>query len=143
MAVRERVTDAWARCEPRAAASTTVLDGAYEVTISEADAARAGWTPGNAGPFRLEIGHGRYAIFHTGPADPEWPDWDFSRDPVEVGSVLLRGDTALFRPETAIRVGSRPATFRFELFRDRVRWRHVSGDEAAVFDVPIAWSKVN
>jgi TRAP-type C4-dicarboxylate transport system substrate-binding protein len=143
MAVRERVTDAWARCEPRAAASPTVLDGAYEVTISERDASRAGWQPGNAGPFRLEVGHGRYAIFHSGPADPEWPNWDFSRDPVEVGTVLVHGDEALFRPETAIRVGSKPATFRFELFRDRVRWRHVSGDEAAVFDVPIFWRKVN
>ena len=66
MAVHERVTDPWARCGPRGDAPTTVLDGAYEVTVSEADAARAGWPPGNAGSFGLEVGHGRYAIFHSG-----------------------------------------------------------------------------
>ena len=143
MAVQERVTDPWARCGPRGDAPTTVLDGTYEVTVSEADAARAGWPPGNAGSFGLEVGHGRYAIFHLGPADPDWPNWDFSRDPVEVGTVLVHGDAALFRPETAIRVGSRPATYRFELFRDRMRWRYESGDNAAVFGLPVAWRKIS
>jgi TRAP-type C4-dicarboxylate transport system substrate-binding protein len=138
MAVRERVTDAWARCGPRAAASTTVLDGGYESTLNHAVADSLGGTA-----LRVQVGNGRYAILHLQPADPGWPGWDFARDPVEVGTVLVHGDKVLFRPETAIRVGSGPATFRFELFRDRVRWDYVSGDPEAVFNLPIIWRKVN
>ena len=63
------------------------------------------------------------------PADPASPGWDFDRDPVEVGSVVLRGDVATMRPETSILFGSTPKIYRFELFRDRLRWHYVRGVE--------------
>jgi hypothetical protein len=41
--------------------------------------------------------------------------------------VVLRGDVATLRPATSIANGSLPRTYRFELFRDRLKWRYVSG----------------
>jgi C4-dicarboxylate-binding protein DctP len=148
LAARAPARDAWARCgrPAREPSATDVLDGAYEMRATEADVVRDGGVAGdgNAGPYRLEVGHGRYTILHMGGADPAWPKWDFARDPVEVGTVVLRGRTALFRPETALRVGSLPARLRFELFRGRIRWTLVDTDPAAagvVMNMVRLWRK--
>ena len=142
-AVRERAADPWMRCGRTTAGATraSVLDGAYEHTVTEEDEARAGSEPGNAGDYRVEIGSGRYAILHISPPDPAWPSWDFSRDPVEVGSVLLRGDVATLRPETSISAGSEPKIYSFELFRGRLRWRYVRGIEDFLMTAGV-WRKV-
>jgi TRAP-type C4-dicarboxylate transport system substrate-binding protein len=131
IALRERAADPWTRCgRPGAARSPTkVIDGRYEFEVSKGDEARAGASAGNAGRYRVEFAHGRYAVFHYGRPDPAQPGWDFSRDPVEVGDVVLRGNVATMRPATSIAADSTPKTYRFELFRDRLRWRHVSGPE--------------
>jgi TRAP-type C4-dicarboxylate transport system substrate-binding protein len=143
-AARERAADPWAQCGRRSPAPspTKVLDGAYEHTVSKAAEARAGSAEGNAGPYRVEFGHGRYAILRPGsPADPASPGWDFDRDPVEVGSVVLHGDVATMRPETSILFGSTPKIYRFELFRDRLRWHYVRGVEDFLMTAD-AWRKV-
>jgi TRAP-type C4-dicarboxylate transport system substrate-binding protein len=142
-AVREPAADPWMRCGRTAAgaARESVLDGAYEHTVTAEDEARAGSPPGNAGHYRVEFDHGRYAVFHLGPADPEQPGWDFARDPVEVGSVLVRGDVATLRPETSISVGSMPKIYRFELFRGRLRWHYVRGIEDFLMTAD-TWRKV-
>lgn len=130
LAVRAPAADRWAQCGDgaRAASPTRPLDGAYEFDISPADEARVGASPGNDGHFRVEIGNGRYALLHSGTGgDPRRVAWDFERDPVEVGSVLIAGDVATLRPETALVERSRPKVYRFALFRDRLRWTHVSG----------------
>ncbi len=145
LATESARVDPWARCNNNAPirSQTKVIDGTYEVTITQADLDRTGTEPGNDGDYRIHIGNGRYAILHMRDAvDPEWPGWDFKRDPVEVGSVLLKGDRALFRPETSIAVGGTPNTYRFELFRDRLRWRHVSGPDDFVLYTRHPWRKV-
>jgi TRAP-type C4-dicarboxylate transport system substrate-binding protein len=130
LAVHEPAADPWTRCGRAAAASPTkVIDGRYEFEVSKADEARAGASPGNAGRYRVDFARGRYAVFHYGPPDPVWPGWDFSRDPVEVGDVVLHGNLAAMRPETSIAAGSEPRIYRLELFRDRLQWRYVSGME--------------
>jgi TRAP-type C4-dicarboxylate transport system substrate-binding protein len=142
-AVREPATDPWAHCG-RAGSGTgsaSVLDGSYEHTVTAAQAAEAA-SPGDAGRYRVEIGHGRYAIFHEGPEDPTWPGWDFSRDPVEVGDVLIRGDVATLRPATSISAGSAPKIYSFELFRGRLRWHYVRGVEDFLMTVN-TWRKVS
>ena len=143
-AVRERADDPWAQCGRRAQmpSPTKVIDGAYEHTVSKAAEVRAGSAEGNAGPYRVEFGHGRYAVLRPGSAaDPASPGWDFDHDPVEVGSVVLRGDVATMRPETSILFGSTPKIYRFELFRDRLRWRYVRGVEDFLMTAG-AWRKV-
>lgn len=130
-------TDPWAHCGTAAQVTspTRVIDGTYEVTITQADLDRTGTEPGNDGDYRFHIANGRYAALQvSNPQDPAWPGWDFSRDPVEVGSVLVHNDRAMFRPETSIAVGAKPSVYHFELFRDRLRWRFVSGDEYVVFN---------
>ena len=110
MAVRERVTDAWARCGPGAAARRRCSTApTRSPSASRTRHGRGGSpeTPGRSGSRSVTAATPSSI---AGPADPEWPNWDFSRDPVEVGTVLVHGDEVLFRPETAIRVGSRPAT---------------------------------
>jgi extracellular solute-binding protein (family 7) len=144
LAVGRPRVDPRTRCGDRGEdpSPTRELDGRYEMTASLADLERIGGTPGNEGPYRMEIGQGRYAIFHPGPPDPAWPDWDFDRDPVEVGSMVLRDGVVSVRPETAIRVGSLPSRFRFRLFRDRVLWRYLGGDVAAPMHLHASWRKV-
>jgi TRAP-type C4-dicarboxylate transport system substrate-binding protein len=130
LAVRAPAGDRWAQCGDgaRAASATRALDGAYEFDISPADEARVGAARGNDGHYRVEIGNGRYALLHSGTGgDPRRGAWDFERDPVEVGSVLIAGDVATLRPETALVERSRPKVYRFALFRDRLSWTHVSG----------------
>jgi hypothetical protein len=130
LAVHAPAADRWAHCGngAPAASPTRTLDGAYEFDISRADEARVGASAGNDGHYRVEIGNGRYALLHSGsgPAQRHGA-WDFARDPVEVGSVLVAGDVATLRPETSLVERSRPKTYRFALFRDRLRWTHVSG----------------
>ena len=130
LAVRTRAADPWMQCGRRAQerSPTAEIDGAYEFSVTATSAAEVGLEPGNDGGYRVEFGHGRYAVFHAGPADPEWPGWDFARDPVEIGSVLVRGDVATLRPETSIVKGSVVKRYRFERFRDRLRWHHGTGD---------------
>jgi hypothetical protein len=146
LALRGPASDDWARCgsSARSPSSTKLLDGVYEFTLTQAVADRTGWD-GGTGNARLEIGHGRYAVFHDSQ-DPDqataFPGWELTRDPVEVGTVLLRGGQAQFRPETVVHVGAAPTTARFELFRGRLRWRYVSGDEGAIFVLPVTWRKV-
>ena len=41
--------------------------------------------------------------------------------------MLIAGDVATLRPETALVDRSRPKVYRFAVFRDRLRWTHVSG----------------
>jgi C4-dicarboxylate-binding protein DctP len=129
LAVRAPAGDRWAQCgHARAASPSRALDGAYEFDISPADQARVGASLGNDGHYRVEIGNGRYALLHSATSgDPRRGAWDFERDPVEVGSVLIAGDVATLRPETALVDRSRPKVYRFALFRDRLRWTHVSG----------------
>ena len=69
-AVRERAVDPWAQCGRRTPgpSPTKVLDGVYEHTVSKAAEARAGSAEGNAGPYRVEFGHGRYAVLRPGSA---------------------------------------------------------------------------
>jgi TRAP-type C4-dicarboxylate transport system substrate-binding protein len=138
--------DPWAHCTGEAATSsrTKDIDGTYEVTITQADLDRTGTEPGNDGPYRLHIGDGRYALLHMVP-DPTWPPgWDFNRDPVDVGTVLVQRDRAQFRNEKSILVGTAGATiYRFELFRDRLRWRYVSGTEDFVVWSGRPWRKVD
>jgi TRAP-type C4-dicarboxylate transport system substrate-binding protein len=130
LALHAPATDPWTRCgRPAPGSPTKVIDGRYEFAVSKADESRAGAAPGNDGGYRVDFAHGRYALFHYGPPDPAQPGWDLSRDPVEVGDVLLRGDVATLRPETSIANGSVPRSYRFELFRDRLQWRYVSGME--------------
>lgn len=137
--------DPWALCGSDGADSspTKVIDGTYEVTITQADLDRTATELGNDGDYRFHIANGRYAVLHLNDAGgPQWPNWDFTRDPVEIGSVLVQGDRALFRPETSIVVGSKPRLERFELFRDRLRWRHVSGEDFVVWNGR-PWRKVD
>jgi TRAP-type C4-dicarboxylate transport system substrate-binding protein len=119
-------TDSWAGCHRDATRSSTrVLDGRYFHTITNADASAAGDNPanGNAGPYQFWIGHGRYAALRPGSApDPSHPDWVPGKDPVEVGSVTISGNTALFRPDTSIANGSLPNSYRFEVFRGQLRF---------------------
>lgn len=143
MTLHQHITDPWAHCDhdKRTAPPANVINGTYNAKLTKAAAAQAG-SDGMESEFTVQIANGRYAIFNRGPADPEWPSWDFSRDPVEIGTVLIKRDQVLFRPATAIHAGSKPATFRFEIFRDRMRWHYVSGDAGAVFNLPISWRKV-
>jgi TRAP-type C4-dicarboxylate transport system substrate-binding protein len=138
--------DPWAHCAGERAWSspTRDIDGTYEVTITQADLDRTGTEPGNDGPYRLYSGNGRYALLHMVP-DPTWPPgWDFNRDPVDVGTVRVEGDRAQFRNEKSILVGTAGATiYRFELFRDRLRWRYVSGTEDFVVWSGRPWRKVD
>ncbi len=130
LALQAPATDPWTRCDrPASGSPTKVIDGRYEFAVSKADESRAGSPSGNAGDYRVDFAHGRYALFHHGPPDPAQPGWDLSRDPVEVGDVVLRGDVATLRPETSIANGSLPRSYRFELFRGRLQWRYVSGME--------------
>jgi TRAP-type C4-dicarboxylate transport system substrate-binding protein len=133
--------DSWAGCGAKARVGTPV-DGVYEFTATEADERRYASAPGNAGRYRVHFGSGRYAVFHFGPKDPLLPGWDFARDPVEVGTVAIRGDVAVLRPQTSIGVGSTPKTYRFELFRDRLRWTHASGPEDWLMSAH-PWRKVS
>ena len=52
--------------------------------------------------------------------------------------MLVLGDRALFRPETS---PSQPRLERFELFRDRLRWTYVSGEDFLVWNRR-PWRKV-
>jgi TRAP-type C4-dicarboxylate transport system substrate-binding protein len=144
--LREPAADPWATCRAAgaAAASTAALDGSYELVLSAALADQVGWENG-AGKLRMEIGADRYAVFNdtARAAGPEWPHWDFARDPVEVGTLLVRGEVARWRPETSLRVGSAPTTCHFELFRDRLRWSRCSGDLSAAQTFPLTWRKVS
>jgi TRAP-type C4-dicarboxylate transport system substrate-binding protein len=141
-AVRVRAADPWMRCarRPGGGRRAGVLDGAYRFTVTAAQEARVG-SSGNAGRYRVEIGNDRYALFHIGPPNPEWPGWDFSRDPVEVGSLLVRGDVATLRPETSIGAGSMPKVYRFNLYRGRLRWQYARGVEDFLMTTE-AWRKV-
>lgn len=143
LAVHERAADPWAGCGGAvpARSHTKVIDGRYEYEVSKADEARAGSPTGNSGRYRVEFAHGRYAVFHYGPPDPGQPGWDFSRDPVEIGNIVLKGNVGTLRPATSIANGSTPKTYRFELFRDRLRWRYVSGVEDFLMSVH-PWRKV-
>ena len=138
-AVRGPVVDAWARCGGGARRSPTEpLDGTYS---SPAPAVLARF--GTVGTFRLQIARGRYAIVNPeAPADPEWPGWDFARDPVEVGSIVLDGDVATLRTETTLRLGATAVTARFERFRDRLRWDFISGDDG-LFRLRTPWRSVD
>jgi TRAP-type C4-dicarboxylate transport system substrate-binding protein len=136
--------DGWARCGgPEPESPTKALDGVYETALTQDDLNRTGTEPGNDGDYRIVVAHGRIVTLHlSDPPQPDWPGWDFARDPVAVGFVRLDGDKALMRPATSIRVGSVPDGFRFELFRDRLRWRAVDGfpDDAVFTRHP--WKKV-
>jgi TRAP-type C4-dicarboxylate transport system substrate-binding protein len=146
LATQTARVDPWAHCAGERAWSspTRDIDGTYEVTITQADLDRTGTEPGNDGPYRLYIGNGRYALLHMVP-DPTWPPgWDFNRDPVDVGTVRVEGDRAQFRNEKSILVGTAGAAiYRFELFRDRLRWRYVSGTEDFVVWSGRPWRKVD
>ena len=141
LATESARVDPWAHCGSDGAdeSATKVIDGSYEVTITDADLAATGELPDVGGRFRFGIDHGRYFVLQPdGVADPEWPGWDHPRDPVEIGSVLVQGDRALFRPETS---PSHPRLERFELFRDRLRWEYVSGEDFVVWNGR-PWRKV-
>ena len=136
--------DRWAHCtgEETTSSTTKAIDGTYEFTITQGDLDRTGFDAGDGGPYRVHIGNGRYALLHMVP-DPNWPPgWNFNRDPVDVGTVVVNGDRVQIRNEKSILVGSAGATiYRFELFRDRLRWRGVSGHDDVVW-TGRPWRKV-
>jgi TRAP-type C4-dicarboxylate transport system substrate-binding protein len=136
--------DPWARCHGSVAASpTAAIDGTYEVTVTPADLDRAGTSPGNDGRYRFQIGNGRLALLHlTDTRDPEMPGWDFNRDPVLVSRLLVHGDRVHVRPTTSIGLDAVPLTLRYELFRDRLRWRLVDGPADAVEWLSHPWRRV-
>jgi len=115
----------------------------WEMTATAADVERVGGAPGNDGHHRMDIGYGRYAIYHASPPDPSWPAWDFGRDPVEVGQIMVRDGVVRLRPETALRVGSLPSSYRYRLFRDRVVWQFLGGDVGAPMHLHPSWRKVD
>src|SRR5262249_28457734 len=116
------------------------LDGTYEFKYSAAELASMGAEPGNDGGYRVQFGHGRFAIMHLGTADPTWPGGDFQRDPVEGGALLGHDGIAVVRPQTSIGVGSRVRTLRYELFRDRLTWTRAKPGDDVLF-VARPWRK--
>jgi hypothetical protein len=133
LATRAPAHDPWARCGGRAPRESSPLDGTYAFKYSAAELASMGSEPGNDGAYRVQFGHGRFAIMHLGTSDPTWPGWDFQRDPVEVGSLLVRGGVAVLRPQTSIGVGSRTRTLHYELFRDRLTWTRAKPGDDVLF----------
>jgi TRAP-type C4-dicarboxylate transport system substrate-binding protein len=117
-------TDSWAGCgRGNAKSPTSLLDGRYAHMITDADAAANGDNPGqgNTGHYVLSIGNGRYALVQS----------TSGKDPVEIGSVTITGGIVVFRPDTGIASGSVPSTYRFEVFRDQLRF---SADGTKPFD---------
>jgi hypothetical protein len=130
--------DPWATCHGIGvkASPTRALDGSYGITITQAEVAASGDCTdcGNAGPYRLVIHDGRYALYHPVSlnANPTEESVFSTRawrpgDPAEVGIVLISGRRATFVPETSQTNGSVPQTFSFELFRGLLTWHLLSG----------------
>ena len=100
LAVHEPAADPMdaVRHGPRAASPTRALDGTYEFAVTlEDDGPRRGVTrerrslPGRDRQWPLR------APPHRARRTRDWPGWDFARDPVEVGNLLIarrRGDAA-------------------------------------------------
>lgn len=129
--------DRWATCDGAGirASSTKVLDGTYRLTVKPADLDPGDCTTcGNDGQFTLVVHDGRYALLHPTPADadPNDPSNSFYAawqpgDPIEAGSVIVTGARSAWRPEANQQFGSSPFVYDFEIFRDRLTFRPVSG----------------
>jgi TRAP-type C4-dicarboxylate transport system substrate-binding protein len=152
LATSEPRMDAWATCHGAgvAASPTKVLDGSYEVTISQADVVASGDCAdcGNAGTGLIVIHDGRYAVTGVGapstPANPNEPNVSFFKgwlpgDPSEVGTVSITGNQMTFVPETSQPQGSVPNTFTFELFHGLLTYHLLSGQ----FDTTRPWRKLS
>jgi hypothetical protein len=151
LATAEPRTDAWATCHGVRdfPSPTKVLDGTYGITITQAEVAASGDCTdcGNAGTFRLAIRDGRYALYHPvqlnmNPSEPSASfnkDWR-PQDPVEVGTVSVRGPRVTLIPEVNQNNGSVPTAFTFELFHGLLTWHPVSG---AGWDTSRPWRKLS
>jgi TRAP-type C4-dicarboxylate transport system substrate-binding protein len=140
LATSEPRMDAWATCHGAgvAASATKVLDGTYEVTITQAEVVASGDCAdcGNAGTSVVVIHDGRYAAHGVGPpsppGNPNEPTVAFFKtwlpgDPSEVGTVSIAGNQVTFVPETSQPQGSTPTTSTFELFHGLLTWHLLSG----------------
>ena len=152
LATSEPRMDTWATCHGvgQAASPTKVLDGVYGITITQAEVAAAGDCTdcGNAGPFRLVIADGRYALYHPSEIDanPDQPSVIFGKawqpdDPAEVGTIAVTGNKVTLVPEVNQQNGSVPQTFTFELFRGLLTWHLVSG--ALGWDTTRPWRRLS
>jgi TRAP-type C4-dicarboxylate transport system substrate-binding protein len=151
LAASEPRMDAWATCDGIgiAASPTTILDGSYGVTMTQADVAASGDCTdcGNAGTFQLVIHDGRYALYHPVQinANPDEPSVSFFKgwrpeDPVEVGTISITGNQATLVPEVNQQNGSAPATYTFELFHGLLTWHLLSG---AGWDTTHPWRQLS
>jgi TRAP-type C4-dicarboxylate transport system substrate-binding protein len=152
LATSEPRMDSWATCHGVGVARspTKILDGSYGITVTQGAVAASGDCTdcGNAGSFRLVIQDGRYALYHpvqinANPAEPSvsstraWrPD-----DPVEVGTIFIRGNRATLVPDTNQPNGSVPQTFTFELFRGLLTWHLLSGGQG--WDTTRPWRQLS
>ena len=76
LATQSPRVDPWAHCGSDGAdeSATKVIDGAYEVTITDADLAATGELPDVGGRFRFRIDHGRYIVIQPDASpDPSGP----------------------------------------------------------------------
>jgi TRAP-type C4-dicarboxylate transport system substrate-binding protein len=151
LATIEPRMDTWATCDGTgiAASPTTILDGSYGVTMTQADVAASGDCTdcGNAGTFQLVIHDGRYALYHPVQinANPDEPSVSFFKgwrpnDPVEVGTISITGNQATLVPEVNQQNGSAPATYTFELFHGLLTWHLLSG---AGWDTTRPWRQLS
>jgi TRAP-type C4-dicarboxylate transport system substrate-binding protein len=139
LATSEPRMDAWATCNGVgvAASPTKVLDGSYEVTITQAEVVASGDCTdcGNAGTSVVVIHDGRYYGAGVGApidANPNEPIVAFQKawqpgDPSEVGTVSITGNQVTFVPETNQQWGSAPTTATFELFHGLLTFHLLSG----------------
>jgi hypothetical protein len=139
-------SDPWVRCHAQdVPADTSPIDGTYttHVTPAQVQAGADCMICGNDGDYTILIGHGRYAILHPTPpdADPNEPSVAFiaawgREDPIEIGSYVITGDRALFRPQSNLQFipgGDATAVYSFAAFRGTLRWTAVSGNTWEVF----------
>jgi TRAP-type C4-dicarboxylate transport system substrate-binding protein len=151
LAASEPRMDAWATCRGVgiAASLTSVLDGSYETTVTQAEIVAGGQCTdcGNAGTFRLVIHDGRYALYHpvqidANPAEPSVSFFQGWRpdDPVEVGTITITGNQATAVPEVNQQNGSAPTVYTFELFHGLLTWHQLSG---AGWDTTHPWRQLS
>lgn len=141
--------DSWTLCGATTPSPTGDVDGTYTTRITRGEVRAVGdcETCGNDGDYTITIRDGRYALEHPPPPDqdPNEPSvaatagWRRG-DPIEVGSVVLTGDRALFRPDVGTQYGAGPASYTFQAFRGHLRWSAGSGLTWEVFTAK-PWTK--
>ena len=151
LATSEPRMDAWATCRGIgvAASPTSVLDGTYATTVTQASVVASGQCAdcGNAGTFRLVIDDGRYALYHpvqidANPTEQSVSQFDGWRpdDPIEVGTLSISGNRVTQVPETGQQGGSDLTVYTFELFHGLLTWHQLSG---AGWDTTRPWRQLS